>query len=422
MPTKKAANTNKAPKATKAPKAKQSPLITQADVLIVGAGIVGQTLALALAKLERKQPLQIIIVDAQEQLELGKPQAQVFSPRVSAISEASQKVFERLGAWQYIARKQPYTHMQVWEADGFGNIDFSADEIGIAALGHIIENEQLTSALYQCANTHKNISFLLGSSIEHMVYSDDHYQVKLDDGSIVSTRLLVGADGANSYVRQQLGAKQTFWDYEHTAIVANVSTEHAHELMARQAFMPTGPLAFLPLADPHQCSIVWSQDTAQAKALLALDDDAFCKALAVAIDMKLGTCQLSTQRSSFPLRMRYVRQWVDESAALIGDAAHTIHPLAGQGANLGIADALALAENIASSIAAGKAFYSKQQLRKYERYRKAEAQKVIATMEGFKQLFSGAHPVKKLLRNVGLASANKISPVKQFFIQQAEGR
>lgn len=407
--------------ANKIAKKQNAALITQADVVIVGAGVVGQTLALSLAQLTLDIPLNIVVIDTKDGLGATSEKGGPFSPRVSAISAASQQVLQNLGAWEHITRMQPYTHMQVWEADGFGKIDFSSDEIGLSALGHIIENEQVTQGLYRSAAAHKNIQFMIGSSIEQMVYTNGDYQLKLDNGSIITAKLLVGADGANSYVRQHLGFNQTFWDYDHTAIVANVKTEKAHELTARQAFTPTGPLAFLPLADPHQCSIVWSQDTEQANQLLNLSDDEFCKALGVAIDLQLGQCELSTERFSHPLKMRYSRQWVDESVALVGDAAHTIHPLAGQGANLGIADALALAENIQQSILIKKPFYSKQQLRRYERFRKAEAQKVIGAMEGFKQLFAGNNPLKKLVRNVGLSAANKCNPVKQFFIKQAEG-
>ena len=396
-------------------------LITQADVVIVGAGIVGQTLALALAQQVNTKALKVAVIDAQSSLELESTEADVFSPRVSAISAASQSAFESVGAWEHIERMQPYSSMQVWEQDGFGAIDFSAEEIHLAALGHIIENNQITHGLYQATKAHENIQVLLGSAIEQMQYIDNSYQLQLENGSIVIAKLLVGADGANSFVKAQLGFAQTFWDYDHTAIVANVHTQNAHEQTARQAFTSAGPLAFLPLSDQQQCSIVWSQDTEAAKTLLAMPDGDFCKALGVAIDMQLGPCELTTQRFSYPLRMRYAKQWVDESVALIGDAAHTIHPLAGQGANLGIGDAMALAQNIEQSLADNKPFNSKQSLRKYERHRKAEAQKVIASMEGFKQLFSGNDPIKKFVRNIGLSAANKINPVKQFFIQQAEG-
>jgi 2-octaprenylphenol hydroxylase len=404
-------------------------LIKHVDVVIVGAGIVGQTLALALAKTE----LSILMIDAQSELNITPDQPH--SPRVSAISAASQAQFEALGAWSHIERMQAYTHMQVWEQDGFGKIDFDHEDIGLKTLGHIIENDQLIAALYSRAQAHSNIEYLLGNKISQLNYadaqasehSDQHYQIQLDSGAMITAKLLVGADGANSYVRNTLGFKHTFWDYDHTAIVANIRTELPHHLCARQVFTPYGPLAFLPLGDASEsdtqlCSIVWSQTTEQAETLIAMDESQFCKALAVAIDMQLGRCELVTERFNYPLRMRYARQWVDDSVALVGDAAHTIHPLAGQGANLGIADAIALADNIQRSIAAGKVFYSKAQLRKYERQRKAEAQKVIATMEGFKRLFDGNDPIKKLIRNLGLSAADKLNPVKQFFIQQAEGK
>ena len=396
-------------------------LIAHADVAIVGAGIVGQTLALLLSQISTAKPLNILVIDAQASLSLETSGHDDFSPRVSAISTASQATLEAVGAWKSIERMQPYSHMQVWEQDGFGSIDFSASEIGIDELGHIIENNQIVHALFGSGQQSPNIEYLLGSGIEQMQRNDSEYHLQLADGKVVVTKLLVGADGGNSFVRKQLGFAHTFWDYDHTAIVANVKTQMAHENTARQAFTATGPLAFLPLKDANQCSIVWSQDTVKAKQLLALSGDDFCKALSVAIDMKLGPCELSTERFSYPLRMRYAKHWVDESVALIGDAAHTIHPLAGQGANLGIGDAFALAQNIEQSLLDGKPFYALQALRKYERFRKAEAQKVIASMEGFKRLFSGNDPIKKLVRNIGLSAANKINPVKQFFIQQAEG-
>ena len=408
---------------------------TEIDVLIVGAGIVGQTLALALAQKQfdkadlprntaselNVSQLNIVVLDSSKDLPLSESTVDVFSARVSAISLASQKTFESLKVWSSVSRKQAYSNMQVWEQDAFGSIDFAAQDINQACLGHIVENEQLSHSLYLACTEHKNVQHVLGHAIEQIEKCDAGYQVRLDNGDILITKLLVGADGAHSFVRAQMGFTQTFWDYDHCAIVANVKTQEPHLQTAYQAFSPNGPLAFLPLPDSHQCSIVWSQDTNVAKTLLDASEQEFCKALAVAIDTRLGTCTLSTNRTAFPLRMRYSRQWVDESVVLVGDAAHTIHPLAGQGANLGIADAVALADNIANSIANNKPFYSKAELRAYERFRKAEAQKVIATMEGFKQLFSGESATKKLLRNIGLSAANRFNPIKQFFIDQASG-
>lgn len=403
------------------------------DVVIIGAGIVGQALALGLAQ----QSLLVALIDkgaipVVAAIESSSHDPSDFTSRVSALSVVSQNMLEALGAWQHIQRKQIYTHMEVWDQDGFGHIAFNADEIpqsvfnktsvqnGSAqagqCLGHIIENDQINAALYTAIKEQANIQCFFDTHILSMQASDSSAQVVLENGQILQANLLVGADGANSRVREQFAFKQTFWDYDHSAIVANVVTQLPHNNTAKQAFTEFGPLAFLPLAHSHTSSIVFSQQSEQAAALLALPDDEFEQALLVAIDNHYGKVKLVTKRSSFPLRMRYARQWTRAHVALVGDAAHTIHPLAGQGANLGLADAQALLEIVADN---PQRFGEATVLRKYERWRKAEAIKVIATMEGFKQLFDGNNPLKKLLRNSGLAAVNKLPLVKQFFIQQA---
>ncbi len=400
------------------------------DVIIVGAGTIGQALALGLAE----QSLSIAIVDRASALETPAFVADTrkilhadktaFSPRVSAISSASETLLTRLGAWDSISRMQAYTHMRVWDKDGFGAIAFDKSP----ALGHIIENDVLNQALYQCLKKHSRVDCLFNTNILDMQANDKHASVILQalnsqDGAPGASRtlhakLLVGADGANSQVRQRFGFTHTFWDYDHSAIVANVTTEKPHYNTAMQAFTPFGPLAFLPLPDPHQSSIVFSQQSKQAKQLMALSQREFEKALQVAIDNHYGETTLNTQRMSFPLRMRYARKWTNPHVAIIGDAAHTIHPLAGQGANLGLADVDTLLTLIANC---PEKLGEYSQLRQYERCRKAEALKVIATMQGFKTLFDGNHPLKKLVRNMGLLGADKLPGIKQFFIQQAMG-
>jgi 2-octaprenylphenol hydroxylase len=416
------------------------------DVVIIGAGIVGQTLAIGLAK----QALAVALVDASAAPQPIKGLASkatsktqknsVFAPRVSAISSASAALLKELGVWDKIARMQPYTHMHVWDTDGFGEIAFdvnsvpslsvshnvnktdSAQHAQEKALGHIIENEVINYALYKQLSTFANVDCFFNASASDFTISDSGATLKVQQPDKTEfnakAKLLVGADGANSKVRTAFGFAHTFWDYDHHAIVANMSTEHAHNNTARQAFTPYGPLAFLPLPDAHQCSIVFSQQTQQAQALMALADEDFEKAVQVAINNHYGKVKLNTKRISFPLRMRYARQWSSKHVAIIGDAAHTIHPLAGQGANLGLADV----ETLLSIVAQHKSTLGETaMLRKYERCRKAQALKVIATMEGFKQLFDGHHPLKKLARNLGLLGANKLPGVKAFFIKQAMG-
>lgn len=404
-------------------------MIKPYDMIIVGAGVVGQTLAIGAAK----EGLQVALVDSANIPvfpDNSAPKAgdhRVFGARVSAISLASQALLENVNAWNKISRMQAYTHMHVWDTDGFGDIKFDVNSVQQTetenkALGHIIENNVLNAALFSELQTYQNIDSYFNARVTHMETTQQsalvHFNTQEGKSIVASAKLLVGADGANSKVRETFGFKHTFWDYDHDAIVANVTTEHSHQNTARQAFTPFGPLAFLPLPDSHQSSIVFSQQSDEAKRLMALNDRDFEKALQVAINNHYGQVVLNTTRVSFGLRMRYARQWTCKHIAIIGDAAHTIHPLAGQGANLGLSDVATMLELIKQH---SDTLGDLSMLRKYERCRKAEALKVVATMEGFKQLFDGQQPIKKLVRNLGLLGANKLPGIKAFFIDQAMG-
>ncbi|PJG57567.1 FAD-dependent monooxygenase, partial [Aeromonas cavernicola] len=223
------------------------------------------------------------------------------------------------------------------------------------------------------------------------------------------------------WVRRQADIPLTSWDYGHHALVATVRCAEPHQAVARQIFTPAGPLAFLPLWQPDLCSIVWSLPAARAEALSACDDESFNRQLTAAFDARLGLCKVEGPRSAIPLTARYARDFARERLVLVGDAAHTIHPLAGQGVNLGLLDAAALAEQILQIQRAGGDIGLLANLRHYERWRKNEAAHMLAAMEGLKRLFSGAHPVKKLLRGVGLRAANLLTPVKDQLIRRAMG-
>lgn len=385
------------------------------DIAIVGGGIVGLTLACALKNSE----LQVAIIDKADCIQaLGeKPSA-----RVSAINQANISALQALNVWSHLQQDRAcaYTEMHVWDKDSFGDIHFSCDEMGSDALGVIVENQALVNALATTVSKQDNVS-MLTAGIERVLAGPNQTMLMLDNNDALSCRLLVGADGANSYVRKQAGFPITFKDYEHTAIVANIRTEQPHNNVARQAFTPTGPLALLPMADPHVCSIVWSQQPEAAASLSSLDDSAFCNALSAASNCVLGTFTLETQRTSFPLTMRYAREWAKDGVVLVGDAAHTIHPLAGQGANLGMQDALVLATSLADLASDGKDIGLHKHLRAYERARKTQAMKMIAAMDGFKFLFDGDDPLKKLIRGVGLSATNKLDAVKNAFVSHAMG-
>lgn len=390
--------------------------IQNADVAIVGGGMVGLSLALALAQ----SKISVAVIDTTTG---DKGLSDTPENRVSAISLASENILRRLGAWPGITRQRlrSYSKMSVWEQDSFANIDFDSQQVVKPALGHIIENRAIRKALWDQAQGDQYIRLLAPASIERLVFGQQEAFITLQDGGMLSARLVVGADGANSWVRQQAALPITFWDYEHQAIVATVRTELAHDDCARQVFTPSGPLALLPLYDEHLCSVVWSQQATRAEELMAMDDEAFGNALTATFDGRLGMCQTVTKREMYPLKMRYVRQWVKDRVVVIGDAAHTIHPLAGQGVNLGFLDAAALAETIAELVEKDADIGLAENLRGFERWRKTEATKMIAAMEGFKQLFSGSHPVKKLVRDLGLSLTNKLPMAKQQIIQQAMG-
>ena len=385
------------------------------DIAIVGGGIVGLTLAAALKNSE----LSIAVID---KAACYQPLSEKPTARVSAINQANITALKQFDVWNYLQqdRANPYTDMHVWDKDSFGDIHFSCSEMGSDALGIIVENQALVNALAEAGEAQSNVQ-LVTAGIERVLAGPNQTMLMLDNDEVLSCRLLVGADGANSFVRKQAGLPITFRDYEHTAIVANIKTDEPHNNIARQAFTPTGPLALLPMVAPNVCSIVWSQTPEQAASLMALDDEAFCNALTAASNSKLGMTVLETKRSAFPLTMRYARQWAKDGVVLIGDAAHTIHPLAGQGANLGMQDSLVLAETLSSLNALGKDIGLYKNLRSYERSRKTEAMKMIAAMDGFKFLFDGNDPFKKLLRGIGLSATDRLGTIKNAFVSHAMG-
>jgi 2-octaprenylphenol hydroxylase len=385
------------------------------DVAIVGGGMVGLATAIGLANAD----LNVVVIDA------GTTQAVSGEPklRVSAINKASQQLLENLGAWQYLddSRVSPYQKMSVWDKDGLGKIEFDAHSISEAYLGSIIENDAISYALAKRASEISNITYIENQRLERVAFGEREAWLTLANGDNVSAAVVVAADGANSWVRQQCSIPLTFWDYGHHAIVATVRTELAHDATARQAFLPGGPLAMLPLYDDNLCSIVWSVPPDQAEQLLALDDIEFGKALTAALDGRLGMCQVISERQSFPLRMRYARHFARHRLVLAGDAAHTIHPLAGQGVNLGFLDAASIIETFTELHEQGKDLGEYSHLRALERWRKAEAMEMIATMEGFKRLFAGSNPLKKAMRDIGLTLVDNVAGLKTVFIKQAMG-
>ena len=386
------------------------------DVVIVGGGMVGLGLAAAL----KHSALKVLVVEGQ----LPDPQlGEVADNRVSALSLASQQILRHVGAWDGIEarRLQAYDKMAVWEQDSFGHIDFDAASLRQANLGHIVENRVIQLALLEAIEGASNIQLLTPARAKSLQSGPAGALLLLEDGQAISAKLVVAADGAHSWVRRQADIPLTSWDYGHHALVATVRCAEPHEAVARQIFTPDGPLAFLPLWQENLCSIVWSLPAARAEALCACDDEQFNRQLTAAFDARLGLCKVEGARSAIPLTARYARDFARERLVLVGDAAHTIHPLAGQGVNLGFMDAAELIDELRRLHAQGKDIGQHLYLRRYERSRKHSAALMLAGMQGFREMFSGSHPAKKFLRDMGLKLADSLPGVKPQLIRQAMG-
>lgn len=391
------------------------------DIVIVGGGMVGLTAALAICK---QTPLKIAIID---NLPIN-PIGDTPHLRVSAINDASKQLFTNLGVWADItkARSQAYTNMHVWDKDGFGHLDFDLSDLPNSAnnddcLGTIIENDVIRNALYQAAEHHDNIT-VVKQTLSSIAIGESEVFLSFSEHTPIIAKLVVGADGANSWVRKQLDMAITFRDYDHHAVVASVECSQGHQNTAWQVFLNTGPLAFLPLYQQNTCSIVWSLPPTEAMRIKALSAEEFNKEITAASDGKLGQVSLQSERVSFPLTMRIAREFVKDRVVLIGDAAHTIHPLAGQGVNLGLVDASALAQTIVSTLNDGKELNDNKLLGHFSRWRKNDAAEMIAAMESIKQGFSLQQVLPKFIRGIGMSVLNNISPLKQLLIKQAIGQ
>ncbi|WP_436323045.1 FAD-dependent 2-octaprenylphenol hydroxylase [Vibrio cidicii] len=391
-------------------------MMQSVDIAIIGGGMVG----LALAAAFKESELRVAVIEGRvPETQLGE----LPDVRVSALSRSSEIMLRKLGAWQGIIERRAaaYQSMEVWEQDSFAHINFDAASMAQDNLGHIVENRVIQLALLEQVEKMDNVTLLMPAQCQSMAVGESEVWLSLDNGQALTAKLVVGADGANSWVRQQQDIPLTHWDYGHTAIVANVRTMEAHESVARQIFTPDGPLAFLPMSQGDMSSIVWSCEPDRAQALMALSDEQFNKALTSEFDVRLGLCEVVGERFAVPLKMRYARDFVRERVALVGDAAHTIHPLAGQGVNLGLLDAASLAQEVLALWRSGQDIGAQRNLRRYERWRKAEAAKMIAAMQGFRDLFAGQNPLKKLLRGVGMTVAGKLPGAKSEIMQYALG-
>lgn len=387
------------------------------DLVISGGSMVGLALAYGL----QSSGLRIAVLE-QRQPDMIPPQ-ELPALRVSVINVASECLLQHINVWQDILqlRVSSYHKMEVWDGDSFGKITFCSDEHGFSHLGHIIENSIIQQVLWKRAESLSNITLITPAAFKQVSWGDNNAFITLEDGYMLSARLVVAADGAYSWLRQHADIPLTFWDYRHHALVATIRSEVPHLATMRQIFHGDGILAFLPFRDPHLSSIVWSVTPLNAERLKKLSPEQFNHQLAMAFDMRLGNCRLESERLTFPLMGYYARSFAAHRLALIGDAAHTVHPLAGQGVNLGFMDAAELICELRRLERQGKDIGQHLYLRRYERRRKHGAAVMLASIQGLHELFNGHHLVKKFLRGISLRLADSQLGIKPILVRQAMG-
>jgi 2-polyprenylphenol 6-hydroxylase len=393
------------------------------DVLIVGGGPVGASAAalLQLATKDARQPLRVAV------LELNRPAAAPpdapLDSRVSALSRASERILAAIGAWPLMpcSRMQPYERMRVWHESvqprSSDVLEFDAAYAGEPNLGYIVENRLVQTAAL--AGFESAGGKVIAGQLSRLRVRDHHVELETSAGTL-ACRLVIGADGARSSVRESIGLSADTSSYRQIAIVANVRTELPHERTAWQRFLRTGTLALLPLADGCS-SIVWSADDSTAEALLAMSQSDFEQELLRQSDGVLGAVKLRTERLSFPLHKLTAHRFTAHRCALIGDAAHVVHPLAGQGVNLGLLDAATLCELICAAFRVREDPGAQSVLRRYERWRKSEIEPIAFAIDGFNRFLAhGVGPLSRMAQR-GLALVNRSDEVKRFFITRALG-
>ena len=383
------------------------------DVAFAGAGLVGSCAAQALAA----NGLRVALIEPRPPGDNGIAPGDAYDLRVSAISPRSRAILERFGIWQRLesGRICDYEKMHIWHQHGGASVDFDAVDLARENLGSIVENRQLQLALHRACERQANIERLMPDSIVELGANSPHgVELRLDSGARVSAALLIAADGRNSPTRALAGIEAEGGQYGQTAIVANVDTELEHGNTAWQRFLATGPLAFLPLAN-GQSSIVWSCDDAFAGPLLEADERGFCDALGEAFEFRLGRIEASSERKSFALGWHHCASWLAGRVLLIGDAAHSVHPLAGQGVNLGFSDVDLLARLIRTR----EQLSGQRQLRRYERQRKSETRVATAGFSGLKWIYGTDQALLCGVRNLGMRAVDGSPWLKRSLMRRA---
>jgi 2-octaprenyl-3-methyl-6-methoxy-1,4-benzoquinol hydroxylase/2-octaprenylphenol hydroxylase len=385
------------------------------DVAVVGGGMVGATAALALAR----AGFSVALVDAREPAAWAA--AHEVDLRVVGLAPSSIQLLEQLGAWDRIrdARASPYERMVVWDAENGATLHFDAADEGRDVLGYIVENNLVQSVLWDALDD-AGVRRVVPAEVTGYSMREDRAQLELGNGDVLSARLVVAADGAESPLRAMVGIGTHGRDYAQRGIVAHVGTTRPHERTAWQRFLPGGPLAFLPLADGRS-SIVWSLPDEDAKRVLALDDEGFREALGIASDFRLGPIESVTPRAAFPLRLKLADRYEVGRLVLLGDAAHAVHPLAGQGVNLGLRDVTELRDTLVDARAAGRDFAATHVLRRYARRRRSADELDARSFDALSRIYSWQAAPLVAARGLGVRILDQLSPLKRKLARHAAG-
>jgi len=387
------------------------------DVVVVGGGMVGGLLAAALA------PLTVAVIDSAEPKPFEPGSSPSYDLRVSALSIASRRMLEAVGAWQGIEARRlcPYRNLSVWDGERGGRTDFHARDAGVPELGYIVENRVIQLSLWDQLQKLPNVSCYCPTTLSSIEADDSGVTVKLDTvGTPIRARVVVGADGAASAVRQQAGIGIDSTSYEQHALVANVTTALPQQQITWQRFVPTGPQAMLPLCG-SRASLVWYSSADEVARLNELENEAFIEELCDAFPEELGGIKSVEARASFPITKAHATSYTANRIVLAGDAAHTVHPLAGQGVNIGLLDAAALAETLLKAHSAGRDIAAGQVLARYERWRRFENSLMIESLDAIHKAFSEQPGWFKHMRSAGLNTVNQLPFVRNRLMQRAMG-